>query len=317
MNLKQMKELAQAINAPQANHSILIYGPPKAGKTELVGTAAKIPEVERIFWFDTENGSETISNMGLTSEEEEKITLWKLPNTRDNPVAIETMLKVFSAKSPVPICHTHGILDCSPCTKTRAPITSFSLGMCSHYDLVVIDSGSELADSALSATMKGKDVMFKPGWDEYGLQGKWLGDILSVVQQAYHTNFVVCTHELVTEDLDGKDKFFPLMGSKPFSMKVAKYFGTVVYVHKKLNKHVAASSSTYRGDILTGSRINAMMEKAIKPDMRQILIEGGILKPKSIDTQVASTEVKEIVKPVEAKVAVVGGLAARLAARNK
>jgi hypothetical protein len=153
--------------------------------------------------------------------------------------------------------------------------------MCNHTDLVVMDSGSELGDSALSATMKGKEDMFKPGWDEYALQGKWLGDILSVVQQAKHTNFVLITHEIALEDSNKQDKIYPLMGSKPFCMKVAKYFGTVVYVDKKLNKHVAGSSSTYRGNVLTGSRVNARIEDAKNGDydMRTILVEGGILRP--------------------------------------
>lgn len=310
-----LKEMAKAVATVQPNHSILIYGPPKMGKTRLVGTAARIPEIKRIFWFDMENGVETLLRMGLTDDELEKVIVFKLPNTRDNPVAIETMLKAFSAKSPVSICDNHGIVSCSECTKTGAPSNSFSLSICTHNDLVVMDSGSELGDSALSATMKGKEAMFKPGWDEYGIQGKWLGDILSVVQQAKHTNFVVITHELVTEDTDGKDKYFPLMGSKPFSMKVAKYFGTVVYVHKKMNKHVAGSSSTYRGDILTGSRVNAVMEKVAEPDMKQILIEGGILKHVTegeIQHDEVVTEVVTSIKPVVQ----VGGLAARLAAKN-
>ena len=61
-------------------------------------------------------------------------------------------------------------------------------------------------------------------------------------------------------------------------MKVAKYFGSVVYVHKKMNKHVAGSSSTYRGDLLTGSRVNARIEDAKEASMHQILVEGGILR---------------------------------------
>lgn len=272
----KLTELAKAVATISANHSILIYGPPKTGKTKLVGTAAKIPEIKRIFWFDLENGVETLLNMGLTDEELDKVTVFKIPDTRDNPVGIETMLKVFSAKNPVKICDEHGIVECIACK--LKPSTSFSLGTCNHDDLVVIDSGSQLGDSALSATLKGKDPMFKPGWDEYGLQGKWLGDILSVIQQAKMTNFVVITHEACLEDDEGKDKFVPLMGSKAFCMKVSKYFGTVAYVHKKLNKHVAGSASTYRSDVLTGSRVNALLEKAAAPDMRSILVEGGILK---------------------------------------
>jgi len=135
----------------------------------------------------------------------------------------------------------------------------------------------------MAALCLGKDSMYKPGWDEYGIQGKWLGDILTVVQQATHTNFAFLTHEICMEDDEGKDKFYPLMGTKAFSMKCAKYFGTVAYVHKKLNKHVAGSSSTYLGDRVTGSRVNAKIEKNTETaDMRAILIEGGILRAGAI-----------------------------------
>lgn len=270
-----LKDLANAVARVQPNHSILIYGAPKSGKTQLVGTAAKLPEVHRIFWFDLENGSETLLKMSLTDTELEKVTLFKLPDTRSNPVAIETILKIFSSKTPVTICDEHGKVGCVVC-KTQG--TSFHLGACTHNDLVVIDSGSQLGDSAMNATCIGKADLFKPGWDEYAIQGKLLGDILSVIQQAKDVNFVVITHELVTKDDEGKDKIVPLMGSASFSLKVAKYFGTVCYIHKKLNKHVAGSSSTYRGDVLTGSRVNAKLESSASPSMKEILIEGGVLR---------------------------------------
>lgn len=273
-----LNQLAKATATISPNHSILIYGPPKTGKTRLVGTAAKIKAIKRIFWFDLENGVETLLGMGLTEEEMAKVIVFKIPDTKDNPVGIETMLRVFSAKTPVNICDAHGIVECLVCKKDNKPSTPFSLGTCTHNDLVVTDSGSQLGDSALAATCKGKDSMFKPGWDEYGLQSKWLGDILSVIQQAKMTNFVVITHEIALTDDENKDKIVPLMGSKAFCMKVAKYFGTVAYVHKKLNKHTAGSSSTYRGDLVTGSRVNAKLEASPDSDMHKILVDGGILR---------------------------------------
>lgn len=279
----RLSQLAKAAAIVQPNHSILIYGPPKTGKTKLAGTAARIKEVQRIFWFDLENGVETLLGMGLTEEELDKIIIIKIADTRDNPIGIETMLKALTSKVPVKICEKHGKVNCAECAKENLPSISFCLKELTHNDLVVVDSGSQLGDSALGAACLGKDGMYKPTFDEYGMVNKWLGDICSVLQQCANTNFVVLTHEIALEDDEGKDKFFPLMGSKAFSMKCAKYFGTVVYVHKKLNKHVAGSSSTYLGDRMTGSRVNAKIEKnAENPDMRAILVEGGILKEGSV-----------------------------------
>lgn len=284
----KLSEIAKASKASaQTNHAVLIYSRPKLGKTRLAGTAAKIPEIKRIFWFDLENGAETLLNMDLTEEELDKVTLFKLVDTRESPVGIETMLKAFSMKSKIQICDKHGRVNCAECAKNKDSVTPFALAECTHNDLVVVDSGSQLADSALGATMLGKESMAKPGWDEYGIQGKWLGDILSVIQQASNTNFVVLTHELVIEeDINDvkKDVIYPLMGTKAFSMKVAKYFGTVVYLHKKMGKHAAASSSTFRNDVITGSRLNIAMEGEKDADMHTILVKGGILKTRDEST---------------------------------
>lgn len=293
-----LKELAKGAALIQPNHSILVYGPPKSGKTELVATAIRIPEIARVFWFDIENGIETILGMGLTDEEMEKVTVIKIPDTRDKPEAIATMLKAFSSKIPVTICEQHGTINCVDCKKAGKNAITWLISSLTHNDLVVIDSGSQLADSAMAALCLGKDDMFKPGWDEYGIQGKWLGDILSVIQAATNTNFVVITHEMCIENDEKKDVFYPLMGTKAFCMKVGKYFGTVVYVHKKLNKHVAGSSSTYLGDRITGSRVRAVIEKKDqKPDMRTILIEGGIIKVGS-----SSASIPAKVTPINATV---------------
>lgn len=306
----KLTAIAKAIATIQPNHSILIYGPPKTGKTRLAGTAAKIPEIRNIYWFDGENGAETLLHMGLTEEEMDKITIFKIRDTRDQPIFIETVLKAFTSKTAVSICDTHGKINCVECQKAGAPSTKFLMSDCKHNDLIIVDSGSQLGDSAMAALCLGKDSMFKPGWDEYGIQGKWLGDILTVVQQATYTNFAFITHEMCIENDEKKDVFYPLMGTKPFSMKCAKYFGTVAYVHKKLNKHVAGSSSTYLGDRVTGSRVNARIEKnAESADMRTILIEGGIIRegsdsvPAAIgNADVASnvTSIKDVAEKKEA-----------------
>lgn len=275
MNLLQLKKATAVV---QPNHSIMIYGPPKGGKSRLVGTAARIKQLNRIFWFDIENGAETLLNMNLTDDELAKITIIKVADTRDNPIAVETMLKVLTAKVPQDICEAHGKVDCADCKKLNQPSIKWHLGMCTHNDLVVIDSGSQLGDSALAAACLGKPQMFKPTFDEYGMVNKWLGDICSVIQQCVNTNFVVITHDTVLKDDENKDRIFPLFGSTQFSMKCAKFFGTVVYVHKKMNKHTAGSGSTYRSDLLTGSRVGIALESSKEPSMHDILVGGGILK---------------------------------------
>lgn len=281
----KLSQLLQASNLSRPNHSILLYGPPKTGKTQLVGTAAKIKEFDRIVWVDLENGSETLLHMGLTEQELDKIDLIRIPDTRETPRGCETVLKMFSAKEDIKICHSHGKVNCveAEC-KSSDSYTLFNLRKLTHKDLLVIDSGSQLGDSSLSMACLGKPLEFKPGWDEYGLSNKWLGDILSVIQQATFTNFVVITHEMIVEEeVNGvkRDKIFPLMGTKAFCAKVSKYFGTVVYVEIKMGKHAAGSSTTYKANHVTGSRVNVKIESSKDLSMRAIFIEGGILKPET------------------------------------
>lgn len=275
-----------------------MYGPSKGGKTRLVGTAAELPEIERIFWFDTENGVKTLMTMGLSEAAMKKITVFKIRDTREEPFACETLLKAFATKKSdgVSICNMHGRVDCASCKAEKLGFTPFNLKNCTHNDLVVIDSGSQLGDSALNVAMLGKDVSAKPGWDEFGEQGRYLGDILSVIQQATYTNFIVITHEIEVKDNNDndKEKILPLMGTKNFCLKCPKYFGTVIYVHKKMNKHVAGSSSTYRGDLVTGSRLNIAIENEKELDMRAILIKGGILKEGITAEQALDKEVDRL-----------------------
>jgi len=308
MNLLQLK---QATAVVQPNHSILIYSPPKLGKTRLVGTAARIPEVKRIWWFDNENGHETLLHMGLTDEELSKIVLIRMVDTRETPVSSETILRAFTSKVPVSICELHGRVECAECAKEKLPSIMWHLRQCKHDELVVIDSGSQLGDSCMSAACMGKPVTNKPLLDDYGSAGKWLSDICSIIQQCQNTNFVVCTHEIGLEDDQGKEKIYPLMGTQNFSRKCSKYFGTVVYLLKKLGKHAAESSSTFRADVLTGSRLGIDLGKIAEPSMKDILIAGGILKrltassiptedkqPQTVEASVESTTKVEGSKPL-------------------
>lgn len=278
INLKTLGE-ASALSSSKRNHSILIYGDAKVGKTRFIGTVARIPEIKRIFWIDLENGIETLLHMDLQEKELEKIIPICIPDTREVPRGIETVLKMFSSKVPISICQIHGKVGCVECKDLEA--ISFCLKDCTASDIIVIDSGSQLGDSALAFACAGRDITFKPTFDEWGAQGKYLGDILGVIQAAHFTNFVMITHSLVIEeDINGvkTDKVFPLIGTRAFSQKVGKYFGTVIYMEKKLGKHAAGSSSLYKTNTLTGSRLNIAIEKSKEMDMRSVLVEGGIIK---------------------------------------
>lgn len=246
---------------PAAARKILVYGPPKTGKTDLVGGIAAI---KKLWWFDLEDGIKTlISSPRISKEMLGNIELFKLPDTQTFPVAIETMLKVIKGGKHQ-ICHAHGQVACVRCRPlTESNSTSIDVGSFTNDDVLVIDSGSQLSASAMNYIQR--DIIMKdnydkkPDWDDYAKQGRILDRIFSILQQApFHV--IVITHENLVEMEDGKKKLVPIAGTSQFSKTFAKYFDDVVYCEIVNKKHKAASSTTYSGSIVLGSRTGKVLE---------------------------------------------------------
>lgn len=232
--------------------SILIYGPPKSGKTQLASTLVK--QGYNLIWLDLENGIQTLKEC-VAPEDMGKIEVISVPDTLGNPVAIETVTKFFRAAGPLRICERHGRVACINC---KAGVDQFIEVNPTTFDsntVVVVDSLSQLSDSAMAHCLGGiKDMDFKkPEFDHYGKQGLLLANILSAQQQArYHRVFI--SHEEAIEQEDGTEKLVPVGGTRNFSRKLSRYFDHVVYLYKKNAKHAAASSTTFSQKVLTGSR---------------------------------------------------------------
>jgi hypothetical protein len=105
-----------------------------------------------------------------------------LPDTRDYPIAIETMLKVIKGKRHV-ICDTHGKIDCPVCkaasikTPESTTFTTVELGTLDRNTIVVVDSLTQLTNSAIAHITKGKPDDYKLDYTDWGNLGK-LMDIL-------------------------------------------------------------------------------------------------------------------------------------------
>lgn len=282
MKLSQLISASNAagIAPPKRTHSILEYGMPKVGKTELAATIAKLDAIDNVYWFDLENGADTILDMHrrgrLTLEQLDKITLIKIPDTREVPTGMETLLKAIATRNPVKICEEHGKVACPECLKNKAEMIDFCHSKLTHRDVIVIDSLSQAGVSALNMAMLGKAQDAKAEWDHYGLQGRFLSDLLTVIQAAQYTNFICITHVQVLEDDAGKDVYSPLCGTKSFSTGVAKYFGSVIYVEMKMKKHKAGSSTNYNAMTQAGSRIGIVLEKEDELDLSIALPKAGL-----------------------------------------
>lgn len=255
------------------SHRALVFGPPKAGKTQLAGQLSK---EFNLIWFDLENGVDTLLKLPL--EQQERIEVITLPDTRSYPIAIETMLKVIKG-GKVDICEKHGKVSCAVCKKDSAPFTSIELATLPLDTIVVVDSLTQLTNSAISHITKNQPEDYKLNYDDWGNLGKLMDTFLSHVQQAPF-NIVCISHETEAEMEDGKTKLVPTAGTRAFSRNTAKYFDEVIYTEVKNKKHIAASSTLYNGNILTGSRTGSVLESESEASL--IPIFKGEIKPMSI-----------------------------------
>ena len=129
-------------------HRVLVYGEPKSGKTEL---AARLAERYKLLYIGLENGHETLFK--LPHEWQERIEVVSIPDTKVFPIAIETMLKIINGNQ-VDICDTHGKVNCALCKKDSLPFTSVHLNALPDDTVVIVDSLTQLSNSAMNHLTK-------------------------------------------------------------------------------------------------------------------------------------------------------------------
>lgn len=275
------------------SHHVLLFGPPKSGKTQLAGA---LSSRFNLIWFDLESGVDTL--LKLPTEQQERIEVISLPDTRSYPIAIETCLKVIKG-TPVEICEEHGKVGCPICKKDSKPFVSLALNTLPLDTIVVFDSLTQLTNSAIAHITKGQADDYKLNYDDWGNLGKLMDTFLSHIQQApFH---VVCiSHETEVEMEDGKNKLVPTAGTRNFSRNTAKYFDEVCYCEVKNKRHVVGSSTVYSGNILTGSRSGTVLDTAAEASLIPIF-----------------TGEKPTVNPMTEKTPATSALAALAALRNK
>lgn len=256
--------------APSAARKILVYGAPKTGKTELV---AGLAEEKKLWWFDLEDGIKSaLTSPRIKKEWLANIEYFHIQDTQIYPVAFDTLLRTIKGGKHE-ICHAHGAIGCMKCKAAQAATSPIDLGGFTNNDVLVIDSGSQLSSSVMNmirrADIAADKWDSKPDWDDYAKQGIMLDRIFSILQQAPF-NVVVISHESLVEMEDGKKKLVPIAGTSNFSKTFAKYFDDVVYAEVVNKKHRFASSTTYSGSIVLGSRSGKELEKMESPKLLEL-----------------------------------------------
>lgn len=268
---------------------VVVFGEPKSGKTELVG---KLSEAFDLLWFDLENGYVTLRKLPLPWQE--RIEIVSIPDTKTFPIAIETMLKVFTGAKVV-ICDKHGKVACPLCAKEGAPTVTVELNALPSTTILVIDSLTQLANSAINFLTKNQPDTYKCEWDDYRNQGQLMDKILSQAQQARY-NLCCITHVVETVLEDGKKRLVPMAGTTNFSRNTAKYFDHVVYCEVKNRSHAFASSTTFSASVLTGSRSDIAIEAGTVPTLLDIFkgkVEKAVVAPSPAQNALAALKAKQ------------------------
>lgn len=235
---------------------ILIYGPPKSGKTAAIGQLAAR---YKLWYVDLEDSVKTLLNPAIFNPEwRNNLELIRIPDKQTYPMGIETLLKILKS-GPTSICYEHGKVTCPVCSKDASrPVTQIDLsGFDNDKDILVIESYSQVAESAMNYIMRTSiakdDFDAKAGWDEYGKQGRILERIGSTIQIAPF-NVIVSSHEMMIEMEDGTKKIVPIGGTSNVSKVFGKYFDDIVYCEMVNRTHRLVSSTTAKANVLAGSR---------------------------------------------------------------
>lgn len=241
---------------------VLVYGPPKVGKTAMVGDLAN--HGFKLHWFDCESGIKTLLNPEIVKPENRKnISVYNIPDHRALPIAVDALRGLFKGGAKR-FCYNHGVNNCPLCLKDAVAKWSdtIELSKFGDRDIAVIDSWTQVSNSAANkVTLKAwmKDDEYKMDFDDFRMQGMYLDEILSKIQ-ASNIHIAVISHDVDVEKSESKERIVPVGGTRNFSKTMAKYFDEVIYLQVLNKKHSAYSATTWSNTTLTGGRSGVKLE---------------------------------------------------------
>jgi hypothetical protein len=216
----------------KAEH-VLIYGAPKVGKTRKMGELAK---KFNLLWIDLENGVSTLMD-SCTDEQLDKIEYIRIPDSTINPIACETLLKMFESTTPGYICTDHGVWCCDLCAKQKDTFFKINLKELTPANnwVIVIDSGTQFALSSFHKVCNKNNISLESGektsFTIWGMQGVYIDKLFSMMQIS-NNHVIVSGHEIEVDMPDKSKKIAPSIGTRKVAANFGKYFDHVIRATK-------------------------------------------------------------------------------------
>jgi len=285
MDLLELKKAIQEERISQAGRTTLIWGEPRTGKTRWALTIAKAPQIKRVFFFDFENGWETVihardkeGNPYFSDVELAKIQVIRVLDLPEKPQAIKISELVFRRYTQNTLIH------CETGDFHKSPTDDGKCVLIRPEDwgpetAIVLDTIGQIGVSALNeATNNKPEAKDIRQW--YGAATVRLNNLFSMVQ-ASKAYVIACTHILEREIVLATDKSgnptriktdqYPLCLSKNYSMNVGKYFGSIIYRYIELNKFAHISSPTKKSGIQAGTRTDVDISANLDTTLPEVL----------------------------------------------
>lgn len=304
---------------------ILVYGPPKVGKSLLVGKLAEYGY--KLFWFDGENGADVLFQ--LSPEAQSRVKLFSIADLKTDP-QFAKVGNEYMMKKDFSICHEHGVLNCVMCKAKGKPVDQFKWDevLSDPKAVVVFDSLSQMVTSIQNHVTRADkfddfgalDKDSKREWGHYMAQKLFLDSFLTVIENS-RCKTVVITHEteLDSEKNPNAKPVQPLGGTTTQSKSVSKYFGHVVHCRLRSNQHTTISGTTSDNSTQAGSRLNITLAQEAKGLAAIFEYSGNSVKPLVVEDSIIEVSAQAVDKATnqEAATSDLDAIKAKLLANKK
>ncbi len=233
-------------------NSLVLYGAPKTGKTQLIGKLAEVGWKIKILDFDC--GIKTLVN-SVPKQYHNNIEFLSVSSTKLVPRALEVALTAFTKTGPSYFCTEHQVNKCKYCNMPNAE--AFEWDYTPRSDTIyVLDSMTALTNALVfhyGGPGKDDDESFRLEFKEWAFVTGRCTQILANIKNSGCNTIITAHAEIQVDDL-ARTTISPFAGTSKFSAKWAGDFDHIVYTEIKAAKDYGVYSMPPRAGIQVGTR---------------------------------------------------------------